>query len=200
MAVQIYYQTIQDIVLDEQLLSKLQPQRRKQLLSFRFGADKKRCAAAGLLLWNYIYKGHPENFTVSYNKNGKPTVQDAPFFNLSHSGNFVMLAVNNTPIGCDIEQLHKAILTKHVFHPNELAKLSSFPEGDTRNFEFLRLWTAKEAFLKALGTGIDANANTYDLSNLNTIFLPDSSQWKIEHYTIPNYPEYLSCICYKCLQ
>ena len=213
MAVQIYYQTIQDIVLDEQLLSKLQPQRRKQLLSFRFEADKKRCAAAGLLLWNYIYKGHPENFTVSYNENGKPTVQDAPFFNLSHSGNFVMLAISDTPVGCDIEQLHKAILTKHVFHPNELAKLSSFPEGDARNFEFLRLWTAKEAFLKAIGTGIDANANTYDLSNLNkinsdkisqnslnTIFLPDSSQWKIEHYTISDYPEYLSCICYKCLQ
>ena len=200
MAVQIYYQTIQDIILDEQLLSKLQPQRRKQLLSFRFEADKKRCAAAGLLLWNHIYKGHPENFTVSYNEKGKPTVQDAPFFNLSHSGNFVMLAVSDTPVGCDIEQLHKAILTHHVFHPNELTKLSSVPEGETRNREFLRLWTAKEALLKAIGTGIDANANTYDLSSSDEIFLSDGSFWKIKHHTIRDFPEYLSCICYKCLQ
>ncbi len=200
MAVQIYYQRVQDIVLDEQLLSKLQPQRRKQLLSFRFEADKKRCAAAGLLLWNYIYKRHPENFTVSYNENGKPTVQNAPFFNLSHSGDFVMLSVNDTPVGCDIEHLHKAILTKHVFHPNELERLSVLSEGDARNLEFLRLWTAKEAFLKAIGTGIDANANMYDLSSFNKIYLSNGSCWKIEHHAVPDFPEYLSCICYKCLQ
>ena len=46
MAVQIYYQLIRDIVIDEQLLSMLQPQRRKQLFSFRLESDQKRCAAA----------------------------------------------------------------------------------------------------------------------------------------------------------
>ena len=45
MAVQIYYQLIRDIVIDEQLLSMLQPQRRKQLFSFRLESDQKRCAA-----------------------------------------------------------------------------------------------------------------------------------------------------------
>ena len=39
MAVQIYYQLIRDIVIDEQLLSMLQPQRRKQLFSFRLESD-----------------------------------------------------------------------------------------------------------------------------------------------------------------
>ena len=53
MAVQIYYQLIRDIVIDEQLLSMLQPQRRKQLFSFRLESDQKRCAAAGLLLWSH---------------------------------------------------------------------------------------------------------------------------------------------------
>ena len=52
MAVQIYYQLIRDIVIDEQLLSMLQPQRRKQLFSFRLESDQKRCAAAGLLIIN----------------------------------------------------------------------------------------------------------------------------------------------------
>ena len=56
MAVQIYYQLIRDIVIDEQLLSMLQPQRRKQLFSFRLESDQKRCAAAGLLLWKHIYQ------------------------------------------------------------------------------------------------------------------------------------------------
>ena len=77
MAVQIYYQLIRDIVIDEQLLSMLQPQRRKQLFSFRLESDQKRCAAAGLLLWKHIYHKHPERFIVSYNASGKPSVANA---------------------------------------------------------------------------------------------------------------------------
>lgn len=235
MAVQIYYQSVHDIVINEQLLSTLQPKRREQLFSFRFEADKKRCAAAGLLLWEHLYHKHPEYFTVSYNAAGKPSVLyrpdldstistlPVPFFNLSHSNDFVMLAISDAPVGCDIERLHKAILSHHVFHPQELARLLSLPEGDARNHEFLRLWTAKEAFLKAIGTGIDANAATYDLSNGGPIRLDDGSVWAIEHHPLPDsckktynslspssssssqytsdyFSEYLSCICYKHLQ
>ena len=177
MAVQIYYQLIRDIVIDEQLLSMLQPQRRKQLFSFRLESDQKRCAAAG-----------------------KPSVANAPFFNLSHSNDFVMLAVSDTPVGCDIEKLHKTVLSHHVFHPNELDALSNLPSGDIQNHEFLRLWTAKEAFLKAIGTGIDAKASSYDFSKSNTISLDDGSFWKLEHHTVCDFPDYLSCVCYKCLQ
>ena len=200
MAVQIYYQLIRDIVIDEQLLSMLQPQRRKQLFSFRLESDQKRCAAAGLLLWKHIYNKHPERFIVSYNASGKPSVANAPFFNLSHSNDFVMLAVSDTPVGCDIEKLHKTVLSHHVFHPNELDALSSLPSGDMQNHEFLRLWTAKEAFLKAIGTGIDAKASSYDFSKSNTISLDDGSFWKLEHHTVYDFPDYLSCVCYKCLQ
>ncbi len=219
MAVQVYYQSIHDIVINEQLLLTLQPGRQKQLLSFRFEADKKRCAAAGLLLWEHLYHHHPEYFTVSCNAAGKPSVSyrtaptsnlsgldpsvyasAIPFFNLSHSGDFVMLAISDTPVGCDIERKRKAILSHHVFHPKELELLRSLPEGNARDYEFLRLWTTKEAFLKAIGTGIDADAATYDLSEINSICLADGSVWQIEHQTIPDFPEYLSCICHKCLQ
>ena len=168
MAVQIYYQLIRDIVIDEQLLSMLQPQRRKQLFSFRLESDQKRCAAAGLLLWKHIYHKHPEHFTVSYNASGKPSVANAPFFNLSHSNDFVMLAISDTPVGCDIEKLHKAVLSHHVFHP--------------------------------IGTGIDTKASSYDFSKSNTISLYDGSFWKLEHHTVCDFPDYLSCVCYKCLQ
>ena len=87
-----------------------------------------------------------------------------------------------------------------VFHPNELDALSNLPSGDIQNHEFLRLWTAKEAFLKAIGTGIDAKASSYDFSKSNTISLDDGSFWKLEHHTVCDFPDYLSCVCYKCLQ
>ena len=111
-----------------------------------------------------------------------------------------MLAVSDTPVGCDIEKLHKTVLSHHVFHPNELDALSNLPSGDIQNHEFLRLWTAKEAFLKAIGTGIDTKASSYDFSKSNTISLYDGSFWKLEHHTVCDFPDYLSCVCYKCLQ
>ena len=97
MAVQIYYQLIRDIVIDEQLLSMLQPQRRKQLFSFRLESDQKRCAAAGLLLWKHIYNKHPERFTVSYNAAGKPSVANAPFLT-SHTAMILSCLPSVTPL------------------------------------------------------------------------------------------------------
>lgn len=197
MSVHIYYQSISDIKIDDQLLSMLQPQRKKQLASLRFEEDKKRCAAAGLLLWKHLYHEHPENYSVSYNACGKPSVLNAPFFNLSHSNELVMLAICDLPVGCDLEHVRKAVLSHHVFHPEELSFLSSITPGNKRDFEFLRLWTAKEAFLKAIGTGISAKASSFDLSKGDTISLSDGTSWKLTHYAIPNFPNYLSCTCHQ---
>ena len=52
MAVQIYYQLIRDIVIDEQLLSMLQPQRRKQLFSFVWNLIKSAAQQPGFFFGN----------------------------------------------------------------------------------------------------------------------------------------------------
>ena len=119
---------------------------------------------------------------------------------MSHPTGVSLTASMTKSLGCDIEKLHKTVLSHHVFHPNELDALSNLPSGDIQNHEFLRLWTAKEAFLKAIGTGIDAKASSYDFSKSNTISLYDGSFWKLEHHTVCDFPDYLSCVCYKCLQ
>ena len=77
----------------------------------------------------------------------KASVANAPFFNLSHSNDFVMLAVSDTLLDVTLKSFIK--LSFHtMFSPNELNALSNLPSGDIQNHEFLRLWTAKEAFLK----------------------------------------------------
>lgn len=52
MAVQIYYQLIRDIVIDEQLLSMLQPQRRKQLFLFVWNLIKNAAQQPGFFFGN----------------------------------------------------------------------------------------------------------------------------------------------------
>jgi 4'-phosphopantetheinyl transferase len=63
-------------------------------------------------------------------------------------------AIAPSQIGVDIEILDAAAdIVPAALHPTEAAGLASMPPAD-RQKAFLRIWTAKEAYLKALGTGL----------------------------------------------
>jgi len=84
---------------------------------------------------------------------------DAPLdFNVSHSGAYALIALSATRrVGIDIEtrreQFDWRAVAKSVFAPREIAYLESLPHG-LRGDAFYDAWTAKEALVKALGTGI----------------------------------------------
>ncbi|MFD7441335.1 4'-phosphopantetheinyl transferase family protein [Streptomyces sp. NPDC059909] len=90
---------------------------------------------------------------------GRPVVADAPFplhFSLSHSHGLVLIAVATHPVGVDVEQLPSAEtvdLCTPSLHPAEQKELALLPTGERRR-AFTRLWTRKEAYLKAIGTGL----------------------------------------------
>ena len=82
--------------------------------------------------------------------NGKPYFVEMPelFFNLSHSGDYVVCALSDSEVGIDIQQYRKNIkdgVFKRVLHTteNEL-----FEKCDTKEKEtyFYQIWAAKEAF------------------------------------------------------
>lgn len=66
--------------------------------------------------------------------------------------NFCAVAMAETPIGVDIEPLRAIEPPWSLLHPNERKALET-PTSEARLDAFLRLWTAKEAYLKALGVG-----------------------------------------------
>lgn len=89
---------------------------------------------------------------------GKPRVEFQGLeFNLSHSDSLAALVVSEAgPVGVDLEPLERAptlLECEDSFcHPTERAEL---PEGaEPRGLALLQLWTAKEALLKAAGTGL----------------------------------------------
>lgn len=75
-----------------------------------------------------------------------------PFFNLSHSGNFVGCALHNRKIGLDIQKLTepRESLIRRVCTQKELASLKS-PQ------DFCRIWAMKESAVKLTGEGITGN-------------------------------------------
>lgn len=79
--------------------------------------------------------------------------------NWSHSGGHAVVAVARSlpRLGVDFEiarpRPRARALTRRFFHADECIDLSS-REGIALETDFLRLWTAKEAVLKALGEGL----------------------------------------------
>lgn len=70
-------------------------------------------------------------------------------FNISHSGGLAAIAVSDGKIGCDIEVL------KGRRHPAVCARLSEEERADAADERgFLKIWTAKEAFIKMNGLSL----------------------------------------------
>ena len=118
--------------------------------------SKKQCIAAGLLLEYGLreYGICGKNVTFLENSDGKPFISERPdlFYNLSHSGEYVALVMSSVPVGIDIEKLRSGQenLVKRFFSEEEAGwLLKSF--GDSA---FTRMWTRKEAFIKARGIGM----------------------------------------------
>lgn len=100
----------------------------------------------------------------------KPRLRDSGLgFNLSHSQNLAAIVLaHGREVGIDVEVRGRELgdvcrLAERIFHPNEASALAELPERG-REEVFLRLWTVREALLKALGTGLAAPPETIDAS------------------------------------
>ena len=153
----IYLTDIRRIILnEEQLTLRLPPERLEKMRQYLLPADRLRCLAGGLLM-EIIAKGRK----ILYEKYGKPYLPEGPYFNLSHAGDFVCLAVSETsPVGIDIE-LHRSedflALGKTAFHPDEY----SYLKEDSAAEKFYTIWTLKESYAKMFGTGFSIEPSSF---------------------------------------
>ena len=113
-------------------------------------------------------------------ENGKPRLADgAPCFNLSHSRYGVAVAVSAAhEVGIDLEEIrpHHQRLSKRYCTKAEQALIDDSKDPTS---ELIRIWTAKEAAAKRLGTGIDKdfrNIPTNGVQNVR-ITLGDTPHW-----------------------
>ncbi len=136
---------------------------------FRFVDDKKRTVAGEMLARKAIAEWcsvAPESIEFGIKELGKPYAKDlAVEFNISHSGDMVVCAVDDKPIGIDIEQIRPIDLAvaKRIFTNEELLYLFgrtpteqdfTFATNTEILTRFFELWTAKEAYVKCVGIGI----------------------------------------------
>lgn len=130
--------------------------------------DRIRCICAGLLLRYALGK---RDFEIETGPYGKPAVKNEPGFhyNLSHSGHWVVLAYGDRPVGVDVERIQwddrKEKLVRRCFTAGELDYV--FGGGQQKTAErFFEIWTAKEAYLKYLGTGLQKPLDSFNVFSL----------------------------------
>jgi 4'-phosphopantetheinyl transferase len=108
----------------------------------------------------------PKELTFAYNEQGKPSLAGNPgnkiSFNLAHAGQWGVLAVTSgTEIGVDIEQIDPDLDYENIaagfFSTTEIDRLNQYLPHRRRRV-FYRIWTCKEAGLKAVGGGFSTPA------------------------------------------
>jgi 4'-phosphopantetheinyl transferase len=139
-------------------------------VSTRFGL---RCLLSGRL------GVRPQDLRLGFGAHGKPYLPDYPrlSFNVSHSGGCALIAISGgRRVGIDLEHIDHTFdwtsAASIACSTAELAALAKTGEAE-RQRAFYHLWTAKEAVLKGIGTGIND-----DLPNI-AVDLPESGDGQL---------------------
>lgn len=101
----------------------------------------------------------PARIEFDVEPGGKPRlIDDRMWFSCSSSGDHLIVAVADRPVGVDVEQVRADLdphdLARRYFSPEERMHLEHEAYGDALVERFLLLWTAKEALGKATGEGV----------------------------------------------
>lgn len=139
---------------EEELLHLLPPGRQQKVLPCAQEEKRLQQLGAGLLLYHVL--GVRRDCQLEANPYGAPRlVAGKPFFSLSHSGEYVLLAVSDAPVGADIEKIHpvRPRLFSHMATEEEL-------ESD---MDFFTLFTRKEAMMKASGLGFSLPPKSFSV-------------------------------------
>lgn len=141
----------------EKGFSLLPKERKEKTERLRRTEDKMLSVLTGLMLQKVL--GYSEKKPLRFFEHGKPYMDDAPYFSISHSGSFAVLAVSEKPVGVDIQKavfIRKNVL-RRSFTKEEQDMIGEDP------VRFLRLWTRKEAAVKLTGDGLSVPFSSFSV-------------------------------------
>lgn len=139
----------------------------------------------------------PQQLIIERSETGKPKlVAPCPlFFSISHSDNQLAIAITTMgEIGIDLEKVAArrpcTAIAERYFHPHETDALQQLPAAEQTPF-FFNLWTLKEAFFKAIGTGISTGLDKAQFSlagksiiaRLDTSLHETETHWQFQQWS-----------------
>ncbi|WP_243521534.1 4'-phosphopantetheinyl transferase superfamily protein [Bacillus pseudomycoides] len=160
--------------LFQQLLECVSNEKREKIESFHRKEDAYRGLIADLLVRSLVMRKYNIlNKEIEFQTNfyGKPCLYGFSNFefNISHSGDWIVCAVDKFSIGVDVEMIKpiefdiaKSFCT--VAEYDELLSIDSLKQLDY----FYDLWTIKESYVKAIGKGLTIPLNSFLVKRHNS--------------------------------
>ena len=170
--------------VDLAAVAQAEPQWQKLLSSdervraarFHFDRDRRHYTATRALLRTILaayVAVEPAELIFRYSDREKPSLdprhcRNAVEFNVSHSGTAALLAfARGRAVGVDVEMIRDdidpAALARRFFSTVEQKQLAALDPADKYS-GFFRCWTRKEAYVKAVGSGLSLPLDQFDVS------------------------------------
>lgn len=211
---------LKDIMCFDACYMRSSKERQEKADVLQMPSDKARCIAAGLLL-EYAYEkfriektkelasansfGYTQNSAmfpetmpeIAEGLRGKPEFawpedcETKCFFNISHSGNYVICAMADFEVGADVQRrtrVRESVL-RQFFSQEERKRVESCGEDEVlRERAFARIWVSKEAQTKLTGRGIGQllgrmlGSEEADMLKIWQGILEDDYAWAVVSY------------------
>ena len=147
-------------------LARLPSSCQHETLAYKAFFRQKESALGKLLVYRRLWPHGGGAPAITRAPGGKPQADGAPFFSISHSRGLVCAAFcAEAEIGVDIEAVRRVPpRLGRFFHAAEKAHAAgaAAAAGIDDKAAFFYLWTRKEAFLKARGSGWTTDAGRYN--------------------------------------
>lgn len=171
------------------------------IISIKDIAKKEQHTHAHKLLRECLKKyniNYNEETKINKTEMGKPSLADYPEikYNISHADGIASCIVTDKECGIDCEQIrpYRPNVVKRAFSDEEKILLENTPDEE-KNMMFFRLWTLKESYVKAIGTGISYPLNTVSFSFENGKIKSNIKNFKFKQYIIKS--KYAVSVCIK---
>jgi 4'-phosphopantetheinyl transferase len=141
-------------------LAMMPPGIRESIGRYRRWEDRQATLFGKLLLLRALrmtpHDGRLQDLqSLEFTPHGKPFIPGGPEFNISHSGEIVVLAVTRIgAVGIDVEKIHAVRIEDFTRYLPEVADLPGKYDAGQVNDLFFDCWTRKEAVLKGAGKGL----------------------------------------------
>ena len=161
----IYLSDISEFVGEREFfLTVLTEKERERITGYKDANAKLRSLVGSVMISAFTGKGD-----ILYGEYGKPYITGAPFFNLSHSGDSVVLFVcDDAEVGIDIETIRPISekIAEKIFTEKERIYAKEIFSAE---IAYIALWTIKESAAKCVGRGIiSPKKQAIDLINENS--------------------------------
>ncbi len=135
-----------------------------------------------------LYSVEKDKIEIKKDSLGCPYTDDLEnaFISISHCEGMIACAVSDSRVGIDVEALseRRKRLEKRIFTENEIKIID---DCEDENTAFFTLWTLKEAYLKAIGTGFRANAKEIEFSAVFPLVVSNKPQFVFKTEILDEY-------------